>query len=107
MLGIHVFEGIYGRNANVFAAVPSLHAAYMVVALAYALMRHCRKWLVAVFAVIMVGIWWTAVYSGHHYLIDVLLGISCALLGIFLFEKGLMRLPAFHRFVERYSHYIG
>lgn len=107
LLGIHVFEGIYGRNANVFAAVPSLHAAYMVVALAYALMGHCRKWLVAVFAVIMVGIWWTAVYSGHHYLIDVLLGISCALLGIFLFEKGLMRLPAFHRFVERYSRYIG
>ncbi len=107
LLGIHVFEGIYGRNANVFAAVPSLHAAYMVVALTYALMGHCRKWLVAVFAVIMVGIWWTAVYSGHHYLIDVLLGISCALLGIFLFEKGLMRLPAFHRFVERYSHYIG
>lgn len=107
LLGIHVFEGIYGRNANVFAAVPSLHAAYMVVALSYAIMGRCKKWLIAVFAVIMAGIWWTAVYSGHHYLIDVLLGISCALLGILIFEKGLMKSAAFHRFFERYSKYIG
>lgn len=88
LLGITVFEGIYGRNANVFAAVPSLHAAYMVVALAYAVMARCRRWLIALFAFIMVGIWWTAVYSGHHYIIDVSLGIGCALLGIFVFEQG-------------------
>ena len=107
LLGITVFEGIYGRNANVFAAVPSLHAAYMVVALAYAVMGRCRRWIIAVFAFIMVGIWWTAVYSGHHYLIDVSLGICCALLGILLFEQGLMRWGAFRRFFGRYSRYIG
>ena len=107
LLGITVFEGIYGRNANVFAAVPSLHAAYMVVALAYAVMARCRRWLIALFAFIMVGIWWTAVYSGHHYIIDVSLGIGCALLGIFVFEQGLMRWNAFRRFFQRYSNYIG
>lgn len=107
LLGITVFEGIYGRNANVFAAVPSLHAAYMVVALAYAIMGRCRRWLIAVFAFIMVGIWWTAVYSGHHYLIDVSLGIGCALLGILVFEQGLMRWGAFRRFFEKYTGYIG
>lgn len=107
LLGIAVFEGIYGRNANVFAAVPSLHAAYMVVALAYAVMARCRRWLIALFAFIMVGIWWTAVYSGHHYIIDVSLGIGCALLGIFVFEQGLMRWNAFRRFFQRYSNYIG
>ena len=106
LLGCSIFHSIYGRNANVFAAVPSLHAAYMVVALAYAVMDRSKKWLIAVFAVIMVGIWWTAVYSGHHYLIDVMLGISCALLGIFVFEKGLMKWGAFGRFFERYSRYI-
>lgn len=107
LLGITVFEGIYGRNANVFAAVPSLHAAYMVVALAYAIMGRCRCWLIAVFAFIMVGIWWTAVYSGHHYLIDVSLGIGCALLGILVFEQGLMRWGAFRRFFGKYTGYIG
>lgn len=107
MLGITVFEGIYGRNANVFAAVPSLHAAYMVVALAYAVIARCCRWLIALFAFIMVGIWWTAVYSGHHYIIDVSLGIACALLGILIFEQGLMRWGAFRRFFRRYSGYIG
>ena len=106
LLGCSVFHSIYGRNANVFAAVPSLHAAYMVVAVAYAVMGRCKKWLIALFSVIMVGIWWTAVYSGHHYLIDVMLGISCALLGILLFERGLMKWGAFKRFFERYSQYI-
>ena len=106
LLGCTIFDSIYGRNANVFAAVPSLHAAYMVVALAYAIMNRCKGWLIALFAFIMVGIWCTAVYSGHHYLIDVLLGIFCALLGIFVFEKGLMKWGAFKRFFERYSKYI-
>lgn len=106
LLGVTIFEGIYGRNANVFAAVPSLHAAYMVVALAYAIMARCRRWLIAIFAFIMVGIWWTAVYSGHHYIIDVSLGIACALLGILVFEQGLMRWGAFRRFFHRYSNYI-
>ena len=37
LTGLSIFDSIYGRNANVFAAVPSLHAAYMVVALCYAI----------------------------------------------------------------------
>lgn len=106
LTGTHIFHGIYGRNANVFAAVPSLHAAYMVVALAYAIMAKCRRWLIALFSVIMVGIWWTAVYSGHHYIIDVTLGILCALIGILLFEQGLMRLKPFRAFFDSYHHYI-
>ncbi|WP_297329370.1 phosphatase PAP2 family protein [uncultured Bacteroides sp.] len=106
LLGLSIFNSIYGRNANVFAAVPSLHAAYMVVALAYAVMNRSKKWLIAAFAVIMVGIWWTAVYSGHHYLIDVILGVCCALLGILIFEQGFMKWGVFKRFFERYSKYI-
>ncbi len=106
LIGIPIFEGIYGRNANVFAAVPSLHAAYMVITSFYAAIGHCRKGLTALFVLITIGIWATAVYSGHHYLIDVLLGIACALLGILLFEKGWMKWRAFHRFFKKYSNYI-
>jgi membrane-associated phospholipid phosphatase len=106
LTGWPVFEGIYGRNANVFAAVPSLHAAYMLIVFVYALIGQCKKWVIVLFGVIMVGIWWTAVYSGHHYLIDVLLGIACALIGILLFERVLMRWPLFERAMERYSAYI-
>lgn len=106
LLGVPVFHSIYGRNANVFAAVPSLHAAYMLVALIYAIRTRRNRWVKLAFSIVMVGIWWTAVYSGHHYLIDVLLGIACALAGFLLFEFGLMRWPAFRRFMERYEHYI-
>lgn len=106
LTGWGIFESIYGRNANVFAAVPSLHAAYMVVAVAYAILSRQRKWLVGVFAVIMAGIWWTAIYSSHHYLIDVLLGISCALLGVALFELVLLRWSPFRRFYDSYCRFI-
>lgn len=106
LTGLTVFDSIYGRNANVFAAVPSLHAAYMVVALAYAIVHRCKWYVITLFSIIMVGIWGTAVYSCHHYIIDVLLGISCALLGILIFEKGLMKLGGFRRFFDRYYNYI-
>lgn len=106
LTGLTVFDSIYGRNANVFAAVPSLHAAYMVVALAYAIIRRCKWYVITLFSIIMVGIWGTAVYSCHHYIIDVLLGISCALLSILIFEKGLMKLGGFLRFFDRYYNYI-
>ena len=106
LVGMEIFAPMYGRNANVFAALPSLHSAYMLVAFVYAIMGRCKKWLIAFFGVITVGIWFTAVYSGHHYLIDVLLGILCALVGILLFEQVLMRWPAFRRFMERYTAYV-
>ena len=106
IFGVTIFDSIYGRNANVFAAVPSLHAAYMVVALVYAIIGKCRWYVIALFSVIMAGIWGTAIYSCHHYIIDVLLGISCALLGWLLFEYGLMKIRGFRNFFDRYYQYI-
>ena len=106
LLGCTIFDSIYGRNANVFAAVPSLHAAYMVVALVYAIIGKCRWYVIALFSVIMAGIWGTAIYSCHHYIIDVLLGISCALLGWLFFEYGLMKIRGFRNFFDRYYQYI-
>lgn len=107
LVGVGIFDSMYGRNANVFAAIPSLHSAYMVVALIYAIKNRSSMGLIALFTVIMIGIWATAVYSGHHYLIDVLLGVLCAILGILVFEKGLLKWKAFMRFFEKYTLYIG
>ncbi|MDE7376974.1 MAG: phosphatase PAP2 family protein [Muribaculaceae bacterium] len=108
MTGLTVFDGLYGRNANVFAAVPSLHSAYTLIAFIYAL-RYRRTvgwaWIIAL-GIITAGIWFTAVYTSHHYVIDVLLGISCALVGFLLFEYGIVRIPAFGRFMHKYANYI-
>lgn len=107
MTGLGIFDTLYARNSNVFAAVPSLHSAYMLIAFVYSLRARCRIWLRVVFAVITLGIWFTAVYSGHHYLIDVLLGITTALVGIALFEWVLMRNKTIRKFVDvTYCDYI-
>lgn len=106
MVGVGIFEAIYARNANVFAAVPSLHSAYTLVAFIYAVRsKSPMGWKIAL-AVITLGIWFTAVYSSHHYIIDVVLGIACALLGYILFEYGLMRIRPFARFISNYANYI-
>ena len=105
LVGLPVFNSIYVKNANVFAAVPSLHAAYMLVTTIYSVKARCPWPAVLVFAVITVGIWWTAVYSNHHYVIDVLLGIITAIVGVLLLERVLMRIGAMQRFIRRWAAY--
>jgi hypothetical protein len=84
--GIPVFQSIYNKNANVLAAIPSLHAAYPVIVLYYGIKKGLKimNWF---FAVFMLGIWFSAVYSGHHYLVDIGLGVTVALVVIVVFEK--------------------
>jgi len=106
MTGLGIFNGLYGRNSNVFAAVPSLHSAYTLVAFIYAMKSRTPVWMRVALAVITLGIWFTAVYTSHHYIIDVLLGICCAILGFIIFEYVLVRIPAFARFLRRYEDYI-
>ncbi|HJW16856.1 MAG TPA: phosphatase PAP2 family protein [Flavisolibacter sp.] len=83
--GTNIFAGIYSKSSNVFAAMPSLHAAYMLIVLYYGI-KGSMKWFNLVFAFIMFGIWFSAIYSGHHYILDVLAGILCAVFGIMLFQ---------------------
>ncbi len=106
MAGLGIFNGLYARNSNVFAALPSLHSAYMLIAFIYSLRAKCPLWMRVACAVICLGIWFTAVYSSHHYIIDVLAGIGITLVGTVLFESVLMRIPAFSRFIDRYASYI-
>lgn len=83
--GIHFFENLYTKNANVFAAMPSLHSAYPVLCFLYGL-RLKSNWLNAVFFTFMVGIWFSAVYTRHHYVVDVLAGITVAVTSYLVFE---------------------
>lgn len=85
LLGIQLFTSMYEKSSNVFAAMPSLHSAYPLVTLYYGLKLKLGKinWL---FALIALGIWLSAVYSGHHYIFDVLGGIFCAFAGIGISE---------------------
>lgn len=104
--GLGIFNGLYGRNSNVFAAVPSLHSAYTLVAFIYSMRAKCPAWIRVALAVITLGIWFTAVYTSHHYIIDVALGILCAITGYLLFEYLMMRIPAVARLLDRYTAYV-
>jgi hypothetical protein len=105
LLGIKVFGFIYSRNSNVFAALPSLHSAYPVVVLFYALKINTpiTKLLLFFF---MIGIWFSAIYSGHHYVTDVILGVLCAAFGILVFQKILVRIGWFQKFLTKYLQLI-
>lgn len=106
LIGIPVFSSIYVNNSNIFAAVPSLHAAYMLVATIFAILSKQSRQIVCACGIITVGIWCTAVYSCHHYIIDVLLGIATAFVGVGIFELVLMRIPAFRTFISHYTEYV-
>ncbi|MBB5637873.1 hypothetical protein HDE68_003798 [Pedobacter cryoconitis] len=80
-----IFKSIYSNGSNVFAAMPSLHSSYPVIVLYYGLKN--RLGLVNIFfGIVTLGIWFTAVYTSHHYVLDVLSGITCAAVGISLFN---------------------
>jgi len=99
--GVGVFQSIYAKNSNVFAAMPSLHSAYPVVVLYYAV-KNRSGWLNLFFLSVMLGIWFAAVYNSHHYVLDVLAGITTALAGIFILQLLLARSLLFKRFVAAF-----
>jgi len=100
-----VFKSIYAKGSNVFAAMPSLHSSYPVIVLYYGIKNRLGKANIF-FAVVMLGIWFTAVYASHHYILDVLAGITCASISIFLFNFLLGRSKALQRFITRYEQTI-
>ena len=79
-----IFKSLYAKGSNVFAAMPSLHSSYPVIVFYYAV-KNRVGYMNIVFATVMCGIWFAAVYTNHHYILDVLAGIVCAIAGIALF----------------------
>ena len=58
------------------------------------------------FAFIMIGIWFSAIYSSHHYVLDVLAGIVCAGIGIILFQRVIMKANSFKKLLGKYQQLI-
>ena len=106
LTGLNIFQTLYGKNANVFAAVPSLHSAYMLVATIYAIIGKRSVYTITIFSIICVGIWFTAVYTCHHYIIDVLLGILTAVLGIILLQWFVYKTTVGKQFIQSYIQAI-
>ncbi len=102
---VSIFKSIYAKGSNVFAAMPSLHSSYPVIVLYYGLKNKLGKANIF-FGIVMLGIWFSAVYLSHHYIVDVIAGIICAIIGISLFNIILSKVKPFKRFIDDYERLI-
>ena len=82
LLGIPYFAGLYGRASDVFGAVPSLHVAYPTLMLAVGWRLHGPLGR-TVLALFLAWMCFAAVYLDHHWVIDVVAGITYALVVAF------------------------
>lgn len=98
-LHANIFSALYSKSSNVFAAMPSLHSAYPLIVLYYA-WRHAKPFFQVIFTIVAVGIWFSAIYNSHHYMLDVIAGIICAITSIILYSR-IMVSPAYNRLILR------
>jgi hypothetical protein len=105
LLHTEIFRGLYSKSSNVFAAMPSLHAAYPLIVLYFGI-RYRMGWINIFFLILMTGIWFAAVYNSHHYVLDVLAGICCAIAGITIFQWLTNHSKRVKRFFAAYLHLI-
>jgi hypothetical protein len=89
LTGLHYFAGFYGRSADIFGAIPSLHVAYPMLVFVYG--RRVGIWAldVANFLFYLL-VCFSAVYLQHHYVLDVLIGTAYALTG-YAVERSITR----------------
>ncbi len=99
-----LFEAIYNKNANVLAAIPSLHATYPLIVLYYGIKKRLT-WINIIFVIFTLGIWFSAVYSGHHYIIDVVLGVVVAVVVLISFEK-ILTIKYFDKLMQKFVNNI-
>jgi inositol phosphorylceramide synthase catalytic subunit len=104
-LNAGVFTSIYSKSSNVFAAMPSLHSAYPVIVLYYA-RHHTKGFFQAICAIVAAGIWFSAIYNSHHYAMDVLAGITCAILTIVIYKRVLLRSAYYNKLIAAYHKAI-
>lgn len=104
LTGTSIFQDIYTKSFNVFGAVPSLHSAYPLITLYYARKQGLKlaSFLLLIYTIMT---WFSAVYSIHHYVVDVVLGIFCAIFAIAFFEKILLR-SKFKMLIHKLTIYV-
>jgi hypothetical protein len=78
LLGTHLFANTYSHSAAVFGAVPSLHVAYPALAMLLVRKTSSLRWARGPTTVYSMLICASAIYLQHHYVIDVLIGLTYA-----------------------------
>ncbi len=84
LFNIDLFKNMYSMSANIFGAMPSLHVSYPF--LGFLFMLQAKKWRLfqGLFATLMC---FSAVYLYHHYILDILLGLTYATITFLIITK--------------------
>jgi hypothetical protein len=75
LLGVSWFSEYYGRSANVFGAIPSLHVGQTFLAVLFAWRFRSLRGFTTGFWLLMT---FASVYLNHHYLVDGVAGMALA-----------------------------
>jgi len=86
LIGISLYRGMYSEGTNTFGAMPSMHAAFPMM-LTYFSLKLGKKWVTLLSFISMIGIWYGAVYTCHHYILDIIFGILCGIIALFVAES--------------------
>ena len=103
-LGVPVYKTLFDfLSPNLYAAFPSMHSAipWLVFLFAFKVWR----WKSLPVLALPVGTWFSAVYLGEHYVVDVLGGIAFATVAFIAVEKLLPLLSARVGFLRRHVPY--
>lgn len=85
-LGIPVYKTLFDfLSPNLYAAFPSMHSALPLLISLFAIKIWKKKALPVL--IFPVGVWFSAVYLGEHYVVDVLGGIAYAVVAFVAVEK--------------------
>ncbi len=84
LVGMPIMENFYGKSADVFGAIPSLHVVYPYLSLVYCWTRLPRfRWVALAYWILVC---FSAVYLNHHYLLDIFIGLGVATLTMAAFR---------------------
>jgi hypothetical protein len=98
-LGVPVYRTIFEFiQANPYAAFPSLHAMYPWLISLYSI--KIKRFKALPILIIPIGVWFSAVYLGEHYVVDLIGGVFYSTFAFFLVEKLIPRLH-FERFTTK------
>jgi membrane-associated phospholipid phosphatase len=76
IVGLPLMAGFYGKSADVFGAIPSLHVAYPFLAVIYSWPLRRFRWVAVAYFLLVC---FSAVYLNHHYVIDILVGVGLSI----------------------------
>ena len=100
-LGIPMYRTLFDfLSPNIFAAFPSMHSALPFLISLFAIKIWKKKGLLVL--VFPIGVWFSAVYLGEHYFVDVLGGIVYAIFAFVSVEKLLPLLCKHSTFLRKY-----